>query len=106
MTLVELKQLLEQTGYPVTYSHFNDGAPSVPYICYQTQGTENFYADNKIYQEVIPVDIELYTERKDLTAENKVKAALQEKEINYEMVPEIFIDSEKLFLNTFEVELR
>lgn len=106
MTLVELKRILDQIGYPVAYSHFNDSPPSIPYICFRTLGTENFYADNKIYQEVIPVDIELYTEKKDLTAETKVKAALQDNGINYEMVPEVFIDSEKLFMNTFEVELR
>jgi hypothetical protein len=106
MNLIELKIILEATGYPVAYSHFKDSPPSIPYICYRTQGTENFFADNKIYQEVVPVDIELYTEKKDLTAESKVKAALQAKGINYEMVPEVFIDSEKLFLNTFEVEMR
>lgn len=106
MTLVELKILLDATGYPVAYSHFKDSPPSVPYICYRTQGTENFFADNKIYQEVVPVDIELYTEKKDLTAEGKIRAALQDNEINYEMVPEVYINSEELFLNTFEVELR
>jgi len=106
MNLIELKNILEATGYPVAYSHFKDSPPSVPYICYRTQGTENFFADNKIYQEIVPVDIELYTEKKDLTAESKVKAALQNNGINYEMVPEVYIDSEKLFMNTFEMELR
>ncbi|MED4052937.1 hypothetical protein P4654_02025 [Niallia taxi] len=106
MTLIELKLILDTIGYPVAYSHFNDSPPSIPYICYRTQGTENFFADNKIYQEVVPVDIELYTEKKDLTAENKLKNALQEYGINYEMLPEVYINSEELFLNTFEVEMR
>ena len=106
MNLIELKNILEATGYPVAYSHFKESPPSVPYICYRTQGTENFFADNKIYQEVVPVDIELYTEKKDLTAESKIKAALQNNGINYEMVPEVYIDSESLFMNTFEMELR
>lgn len=106
MTLIELKLILDTIGYPVAYSHFKDSPPSIPYICYRTQGTENFYADNKIYQEVVPVDIELYTEKKDLTAENKLKNALQENGINYEILPEVYINSEELFLNTFEVELR
>jgi len=106
MTLIELKQILDAIGYPVAYSHFNDSPPSIPYICYRTQGTENFFADNKIYQEVVPVDIELYTEKKDLIAEKKLKNALQENGINYEMLPEVYINSEELFLNTFEVEMR
>ncbi|WP_182103782.1 hypothetical protein [Niallia taxi] len=106
MNLIELKNILEATGYPVVYSHFKDSPPSVPYICYRTQGTENFFADNKIYQEAVPVDIELYTDKKDLTAESKVKNTLQENRINYEMLPEVYINSEELFLNTFEVEMR
>jgi hypothetical protein len=106
MTIVELQQLLEQTGFPVIYSHFKNQPPSIPYICCRTVGTENFFADNVIFQEVIPVDIELYTEKKDLIAEKKIKEVLQANKINYEMVPEIFINTEQLFLNTFEVELR
>lgn len=104
MTLVELKQLLDQTGYPVTYSHFNNGAPSVPYICYLFVDSENFFADNTVFSEGANIDIELYTSKKDLAAEKKLKDVLLANGITFEQ-NEVYIESEKLFKNTFEVEL-
>ncbi len=105
MTLVELKQLLDQTGYPVTYSHFNNDAPSVPYICYLFVDSENFFADDTVYLEGANIDIELYTSKKDLAAEKKLKDVLLANGITFEQ-NEVYISEEKLFKNTFEVELR
>ena len=104
MTLVELKQLLDQTGYPVTYSHFSS-APSVPYICYLFIDSDNFFADNTVFLEGANIDIELYTSKKDLVAEKKLKDVLLANGIIFEQ-NEVYIESEKLFKNTFEVELR
>ena len=104
MTLVELKKLLDQTGYPVAYSHFSS-APSVPYICYLFIDSENFFADNTVFVEGANIDIELYTSKKDLAAEKKLKDILLANGITFEQ-NEIYIESEDLFKNTFEVELR
>jgi hypothetical protein len=108
MTLVELKLLLDQTGFPVTYSHFtpakNNPVPNPPYICYLETFSTNFYCDNKVYKEIQNVQVELYTQKKDLEAEANLEAILDLNEIPYE-TSESFIESEKLFQKIYEVRL-
>ncbi|MED1508745.1 hypothetical protein [Bacillus proteolyticus] len=108
MNLIELKKILDATGYPVAYSHFTatpgKPVPKPPYICYLVNGSPNMPADNKVYHEISDVSIELYTIKKDLIAESKLEQALDDHEIPYESF-EAFIDSEKLFQKTYEVRL-
>lgn len=103
MTLADLKRILDETGYPVTYSHF-DTPPSTPYICYLCAQSSNFFADGEVYQEIENVSIELYTSKKDLAAEGKVKDTLKKYGLPYE-TSEVFIESENLFQKIYEVSL-
>lgn len=103
MNLAELKQILDVAGYPVAYSHFN-APPSPPYICYLVAYSSNFYADNKVLQKISNLQIELYTFKKDLTAEQKLENVLDDNDIPYEST-EVFIESEKLFQKIYEVRL-
>ena len=103
MTLTELKKLLDATGFPVAYSHFNE-AKATPYICYLVTYSPNFHADNQTYKKVNSVDIELYTDIKDLQAESIVEDILDKNEIPYDS-DETFIESEKLFQKIYEVRL-
>jgi hypothetical protein len=106
MTLVELKQILDTTGYPVAYSHFiateNNPMPSPPYITYLVSHSSNMFADNKVHKKISNIQIELYTNKKDLQAESKLEDALDENEIPYE-TSEIWIESEKLFQKIYEI---
>ncbi|WJE51113.1 hypothetical protein QRE66_17580 [Bacillus cereus] len=108
MTLAELKKILDLTGLPVTYSQWtatpDNPVPMPPYICYLVDDSPNMIADNKVYQKINDVNIELYTTKKDLVAEAKVEKALDDHEIPYESF-EVFIDSEKLFQKIYEVRL-
>lgn len=108
MNLVELKQILNLTGFPVTYSHFtpskNSPVPEPPYICYLVSYSPNFMADDEVYQEIENVQIELYSNKKDLVAEAKVKEVLNNANLPYE-TREVFIESEKLFQKIYEVRL-
>lgn len=108
MIFAELKALLEQTGYPVTYSHFipttNNPVPDPPYICYLETFSSNFSADNKVYKKAPNIHVELYTKKKDLSAESKLETILDSSEIPYE-TSETFIESEGLFQKIYEVRL-
>lgn len=108
MILSELKRYLDETGYPVTYSHFtptpDNPVPLPPYICYLVSSSSNFFADDEVYQENDNVQIELYTNKKDLAAEQKVKDVLKKYGLPYETF-ETFIESEKLFQKIYEVRL-
>lgn len=103
MTLVELKKLLDATGYPVAYSHFNKKMDP-PFIAYLVDNNPNFIADNKVYHKIKDVDIELYTNKKDLQAEQVLETLLDESELPYDPYEE-YIESEKVFKKTYEVRL-
>jgi hypothetical protein len=101
MNLAELNQLLRQTGYPVAYSHFNS-AKEVPFITYLEAFSSNQFADNKVHKKVKNVQVELYTDYKDLTAESTLENILDANEIPYETT-ETFIESEQLFQKIYEI---
>ena len=103
MTLVELKRLLDATGYPVAYSHFNKPT-EIPYIAYLVTYSPHFHADNKTYHKIDSVDIELYMSKKDLQAEKVLEDLLDEKNLPYDPYEE-YIESEEVFKKTYEVML-
>ncbi|MGE7545066.1 hypothetical protein [Sporosarcina newyorkensis] len=103
MTLVELKKLLDATGFPVAYSHFKKAVPT-PYICYLVTYSPNFHADNRTYQKINAIDIELYTDIKDPQSESIIESILDENEIPYDSI-ETYIESEQLFQKIYEVRL-
>lgn len=103
MNLTDLKQILDTVGHPVAYSHFKE-PPVLPYIAYLVSDSPNFTADDKVYQKIDNVQIELYSSKKDLQAEAKLEQVLLDNEIPWEST-ETFIESEQLFQKTYETRL-
>lgn len=108
MTLAELNLMLKATGYPVAYSHFvattKNPLPVAPFICYVEAFTSNQFADNKVNHKMKNMQIELYTIKKDLTAELAIENKFDENEIPYD-VTETYIESEKLYQRIYETRL-
>ena len=103
----DLVKLLEETGIPFAYDHFAEGeSPDPPFICYLLPQSDNFSADGKVYLKVSSVNIELYTDSKDLAVEQKLEAVLDIQGIFYDKT-EVWIESEKLYevLYSFELEV-
>ena len=103
----DLVKLLEETGIPYAYDHFAEGeSPDPPFICYLLPQSDNFSADGKVYLKVSNVNIELYTDSKDLAVEQKLEAVLDTHGIFYDKT-EVWIESEKLYevLYSFELEV-
>lgn len=102
-----LLEILRGTGIPFAYDHFAEGeSPDPPFICYLLPRSDNFSADGMVYDKICEVDIELYTDYKDLETEQKLEGALDARGIFYEKT-EAWIESEKLYevLYTFEMEV-
>ena len=79
MTLAGLKTLLETTKYSVAYQSFPESdVPDMPFICFAEVGSDNFAADGKVYLPVKVVEVQLFTKKKDTTAEAAVESALQD----------------------------
>ena len=108
MTLQELYTALKAIGYPVAYSHFVDTpqnpAPKPPFIAYREAYSNDLIADNQNYVPVSNVQIELYTDRKDLASESAVQNKLKELGLPYAKT-ETYIEDEKLFQVIYEIQL-
>ena len=103
----KIAAILEKIGLPFAYDHFAEGeSPDPPFICYLIPNSDNFSADGRVYYKIKEIHIELYTDCKDLSAEQKVEAVLDEHGIFYDK-SEVWIESEKLYevLYTFEMEV-
>ena len=103
----ELISILKETGIPFAYDHYAEGeSPQPPFICYLLPASDNFSADGGVYYKVSGVNVELYTDIKDLSVEGEVEAVLDRHGIFYDKT-EVWIESEKLYevLYTFEMEV-
>lgn len=99
--------ILKEVDISFAYDHFAEGeSPEPPFICYLFPGSNNFSADGKVYFKANEVHIELYTDFKDLTVEQKLEAVLDKHGIFYNK-SETWIESEKLYevLYIFETEV-
>lgn len=103
ITIEHMKAILESAGYPVVYYAWPVGnAPDLPYICFLTDRTNNFAADNGVFYPVSHWQIELYTRWKDPEAEGKVEKALSS--LFWDKT-EIYLDTERCFQILYEVEV-
>lgn len=102
-TLVQLASGLNAL-YPTRYSHF-DKKQATPFICYLDDGENPLIGDGKVIEAGTAIRIELYTDKKDLIAERKIKQFLNDNELPYEKDPTIWIESEGLFLCEFNIEI-
>ena len=98
----ELVKIIEEIGIPFAYDHFAEGeSPAPPFLCYLLPGSDNFAADGRVYYKMSEVRIELYTDFKDVSLEEKVTAVLDNHGIFYEQ-SEVWIEEEKLYEVAFE----
>lgn len=108
MTLQDLNAALNAIpGFnkKVAYRAFPVGkAPKLPFICYICTNTNNFDADDYVYQVIQEVDIELYTAKKDEASERAVEAKLAEYNLAWEKY-EDYIDSENCYMITYSVSI-
>ena len=102
----ELLAILEETGIPFSYHHFAEGeSPEPPFICYLLPEDDDFAADGINYYEIDVVQMELYTDKKDLELEHRVQQILTNHGIYYER-DEVWISEERLYevIYYFEME--
>ena len=69
---------------------------------YFYSNSENFGADNKVYNEIENYYVELYSENKDLTNEKRIENLFNENDIFYEKT-ETYIESEALYQVLYEI---
>lgn len=83
----ELYQTLKSSGLTVVYDDYQgqkDSTPTLPFISYYVTESTPISSDNIVTAEPLDVTIELYTQKKDLELEKKIKSILTESELYYE----------------------
>lgn len=105
MSIEQIAEILKLTGYPVAYYMFpKKKAQNPPYIIYYEPGSNNFVADNVVYQPIKQITVELYTETKDPTAETAIETALKNAEIAWNKI-ETWIDTDNMYQIAYEFEV-
>lgn len=105
MTFEQIPMIIAQMNIPYAYYQFPEGTDTAPpFICFYYQEQRGFYADNTNYAKPVLLVIELYTKNKDFQLENQLEELLNANEIPFAKY-ESYIDSEKMFMQTYESEV-
>ena len=100
---MEFKAELEQLEIPIQYRAFESGqAPQLPYLIFYENDSDNIFADNSNWFDVLNVVCELYADEKDIELETKLQKLLYDLEIQYNST-ETYIDSENMYMKAYDV---
>ena len=103
MTQAELYQALKSLGYPVAYGSFSSPV-TPPFITYQFASSNDMVADNINYVSIENFQVELYTAKKDLAAEQKIQDTFKELGLPYRKF-ETYTGEENLYQVLYEVQI-
>ena len=85
MTYDDIVEMLEEANLPLAYDHFAEGeSPDPPFLIFLFPGSDNMYADNRVFQKIDNLNIELYTDKKDPETEARIEAILDGRALPYE----------------------
>lgn len=104
MTYDEIKAMVAEIGLPFAYDHFAEGeSPPPPFVVFLMPGTDNFMADNEVYEQVTEISIELYTDLKTPPLERRIEKILNAYEIPWDK-SEVWIEEEKMYEVRYEFD--
>ena len=105
MTHQEELKMMDEMKLPYAYHHFVEGeSPEPPFLVFLYPSSDNFAADGMVYFKVNRLNIELYTDLKDVELEEIVEAVLDKHGIFYEK-SEVWIESENLYEVLYQMEV-
>lgn len=105
MTTTEIATMMNSIGQKFTYYSYPVGqAPNPPYNIFYYPNRDDFIADGTNYQQITTLIIEHYSDEKDFSGEAAVEAKLTANGLVYSK-EETYIESEKMFMVTYEMEV-
>lgn len=101
----EIMSLLAEMKLPYAYNHFIEGeSPGPPFLVFSYPKAIHFAADGKAYFKTNRLNIELYTDLKNIELEEQVEGVLDDYGIFY-VKSEVWIASEHLYEVIYEMEV-
>ena len=105
MTHHEVMAMLTEMDILFAYDHFVEGeSPEPPFLVFLYPGSNHFAADGRVYFKVNRLNIELYTDKKDVELEETVEAVLDRHVIFYDK-SEVWIKSENQYEVLYQMEV-
>ena len=105
MTHEEVMAVMEEIGLPICLSSLCEGESSdPPFAVFLYPGSNNFSADGKVYFKTDRLNIEIYTDIKNIELEQQTEAVLDGHGIFYEK-SEVWIESENLYEVLYQMEV-
>lgn len=105
MTHKEIATMLASLEIPYAYYQFPEGTgQQPPFICFYYPYNNDVVADDRNFQKVEHLVVELYTDNKDFAKEEAVEAALEEAGLVYSRDEE-YLDTERMNMVTYETEV-
>ncbi|WP_029185613.1 hypothetical protein [Streptococcus suis] len=106
MKLLEFAAIIKALGIPCRYRQFKKGEKTKPpYAVYYQDGEDNLNADNEAYHTVKSVTVELITDKKNESLEDKLKSLFNQNKLFFEFSDEMYIESEGLYQVIYDVSL-
>ena len=100
----EIFDMLKTLQIPVAYDHFeNNKTIKPPFIAYREIAPETFKADGITYFRPYEFEIELVTDKKDVSLQEQLETLLTNYNIPYDMYNEVWDDDEKIYHNFYEI---
>jgi len=104
MTHKQVFDMLKTLNIPVAYDHFDSNKEvQPPFIAYREIAPETFKADCITYYRPYEFEIELVTDKKDVSLEGQVETLLTNNKIPYDRENEIWDEDEKIYHNFYEI---
>ena len=100
-----IEELLDRTGIP--YRYFlcrEDEAVPPPFMVWYLPGTNNFAADGAVYHRIDRLNIELYTDQKDVELEERLERELEAEGMFWNKT-EAYLEDEELYEILYEMEV-
>jgi hypothetical protein len=105
VTHQEVIKMIERMNIPYAYDHFAEcESPEPPFLVFLYPSSDNFAADGKVYFKGNKLNIELYTDLKNIELEANVEAALDRQSVFYEK-SEVWIEAENLYEVLYRMEV-
>lgn len=102
MTLAEFVELFEDIGMPIAFDHFKT-PQTLPYLVYIVATNDQMAADNKTFHSRPVLQLELYTEQKDMDKEAAVEAIIDDFFYTKE---EEYLDDEQMYMVAYRFVLQ
>lgn len=100
----EIYNLLKFLNIPVAYDHFNSSKTVIPpFVVYRETDPDTFKADDITYYRPYEFEIELVTEKKDVSLQGQIETLLTNNKIPFDVELDRWDEDEKIYHSFYEI---